>query len=1068
MLKQLTRSFATAAALIAVALIVAVASSSALPTRLVRPAQERAARGGPVTHEIGRRARRKSGAVVHRSVRQLADITTSAVLLGEDAVESEYDSLATGQAEAFRLRSHVSGAAGAVHVFISWRNAASTLVVGLYSDANGHPGVLLSTGSAPASRAETWTAVPISRLELLAGRSYWLAVLGRGGVLRYRDRWRGPCPSETSAQTSLGTLPLAWKTGTLYQDCPASAYVTAEPLTLPQVLGSPQETGSSLAPSVPVVPAEPLTVAPEEPTPPVSPAAPQDTSPPAITGTAVEAQVLSVSPGVWSGSPTSFSYRWQDCDTAGGACVNANGATESTFTPSAGDVGHTLRVVVTASNAGGSSSASSAATAPVLPLPPANTGPPSIAGSAVHGETLSASSGAWSGSPSSFVYQWEDCDALGEACLSIAGATASSYKLAEADVGETLRVVVRATNAGGAGSASSSATAIVLPQAPTDTVPPSVSGTTVEGETLSASNGTWSGSPSSFSYRWQDCNTVGGGCVDISGATASSYTLRAVDVGDTIRVVLSASNAGGSTQASSAATEVIAPDPPPAPAPTNMTLPTVAGVAVAGEALTASAGTWSGSPTSFSYQWQDCNAAGESCSNLGGATGASHSLAAGDVGHSLRVVVTASNAGGSSSASSAATGVVVPLAPRNTVLPSIGGVVVEGEALTASAGTWSGSPTSFSYQWQDCNASGAGCANLSGAAASSYKLSSSDVGHTLRVVVAASNAGGAAQATSVATGLVAAKEKEAGTPTNCFANPESCHYPGPNNEGPNKEGAAHCSSLPASGEKTITKAGQVVENLNITGKLTIAAAKVTVNNVCVTYNGKAIEGSEAIRIEDGANEATISNSTIRGENESTKSVEIALSNAYGSTGLVATKDYIYNCGECIHYAWTVNESYVLVNGMANTNDHYEDWYFNNNTISANDDTMLNSYKQTAVLFGNANNGSGGGCTNHMTVTNSLLSGGGAMLYPCGNASSVGSSTMTIKNNRFARMKCAKKEHQIPAGQYGEGGWECEKDEGTGGFWPRGGFFYTAAYIFSGAGQSWEGNFWDDNLEPIAP
>jgi hypothetical protein len=291
----------------------------------------------------------------------------------------------------------------------------------------------------------------------------------------------------------------------------------------------------------------------------------------------------------------------------------------------------------------------------------------------------------------------------------------------------------------------------------------------------------------------------------------------------------------------------------------------------------------------------------------------------------------------------------------------------------------------------------------------------------------------------------------------CFAHPEACGYPGPADTG-----VANCSSLPSSGSVTASNPGQRIEDLNITGTVIVTASDVTINNVCVTTDGGAVEGSQAIRLEAAASDTTISNSTIRGEDESTKSVDEALSNGYGATGEDATKDHIYNCGECIHYAWTVTESYVLVNGMKNTNDHYEDWYFNNNTIDANDDTMFNSYRQTAVLFGNTNNGSGGACENHITVTDSLLAGGGGMLYPCGNASSVGTSTMTIKDDRFARMRCKGREHEL------EGGWECDKDEGAGGFWPRGGFFYVAAYIFAGAGQRWEGNFWDDNLEKVQP
>jgi hypothetical protein len=100
--------------------------------------------------------------------------------------------------------------------------------------------------------------------------------------------------------------------------------------------------------------------------------------------------------------------------------------------------------------------------------------------------------------------------------------------------------------------------------------------------------------------------------------------------------------------------------------------------------------------------------------------------------------------------------VVVP--PRNTSLPTISGNATQNQTLTAKAGTWTQSPT-FSYQWQDCNASGAQCSNIAGATSTTHKLSAADVGHKLRMVVTATNAAGVATATSADTAVVAALPK---------------------------------------------------------------------------------------------------------------------------------------------------------------------------------------------------------------------------------------------------------------------------------------------------------------------
>src|SRR6266487_2807360 len=100
--------------------------------------------------------------------------------------------------------------------------------------------------------------------------------------------------------------------------------------------------------------------------------------------------------------------------------------------------------------------------------------------------------------------------------------------------------------------------------------------------------------------------------------------------------------------------------------------------------------------------------------------------------------------------------------PVNTSLPTISGTAREGETLSASSGSWSGStPMTFKYRWQRCNAGGGSCGNISGAKSQTYKLEHQDVGHTLRVSVTASNSGGSANAVSNATAVVVAGQEPA-------------------------------------------------------------------------------------------------------------------------------------------------------------------------------------------------------------------------------------------------------------------------------------------------------------------
>lgn len=96
---------------------------------------------------------------------------------------------------------------------------------------------------------------------------------------------------------------------------------------------------------------------------------------------------------------------------------------------------------------------------------PSNTAPPAIAGSPAQGQTLTAATGTWAGSPSSYAYQWRRCDSSGGACADLADATGQDYVPGAADVGSTLRVSVTAANLAGSASAVSAPTGVIQPAA---------------------------------------------------------------------------------------------------------------------------------------------------------------------------------------------------------------------------------------------------------------------------------------------------------------------------------------------------------------------------------------------------------------------------------------------------------------------------------------------------------------------------------------------------------------------------------------------------------------------------
>jgi hypothetical protein len=178
---------------------------------------------------------------------------------------------------------------------------------------------------------------------------------------------------------------------------------------------------------------------------------------------------------------------------------------------------------------------------------PLNTAVPTITGTAAEGQTLTEHHGSWSGSPTSYSYQWLRCPQPSPqpaACKPITGAAGSTYTLTEADAGATIIVQETATNGEAASDpVGSSATAPILAR-PAITSPPTVTGTPSVGQTLNCSPGSWSNSPTEYAYVWRRDFSE-----PISGVTGNSYVIAASDVGHDISCGITATNAAGSTSA---------------------------------------------------------------------------------------------------------------------------------------------------------------------------------------------------------------------------------------------------------------------------------------------------------------------------------------------------------------------------------------------------------------------------------------------------------------------------------------------------------------------------------------
>jgi hypothetical protein len=320
----------------------------------------------------------------------------------------------------------------------------------------------------------------------------------------------------------------------------------------------------------------------------------------------------------WAGTPA-FTEQWRRCARDGSSCEAIPGATAQTYVPVPDDVGHTLRVHVTATEGGVTSTADSDALLIGVQFDAAN------------GQSVSASDPPQNGRlsrgpfpsscttspkptpPSQDVAHTRFSDAYrhtnasdGSVCTMVSidytafcsasdrpfsaaylpGFDPTSIRtnyLADSAFGGTLgeRTVRYSFDVPGGSPYDVVVTTVVAGStcpdydlrfgtaSPYPTGAPGVEGTAQAGQTLTAGDGSWTGAPTAFAYQWQRCFGDSSGCGDIPGATAKTLALTDKDVGDSFRVRVTATEGIGSASKLSANTAAVsaaaAPPPPPGP-----------------------------------------------------------------------------------------------------------------------------------------------------------------------------------------------------------------------------------------------------------------------------------------------------------------------------------------------------------------------------------------------------------------------------------------------------------------------------------------------------------------------
>ena len=307
--------------------------------------------------------------------------------------------------------------------------------------------------------------------------------------------------------------------------------------------------------------------------------------------------------------------------------------------------------------------------------------------------------------------------------------------------------------------------------------------------------------------------------------------------------------------------------------------------------------------------------------------------------------------------------------------------------------------------------------------------------------------------TSVAAIVAAWLIFSGGGTLHCFNNPSSCGYPDP---AAGNVGVPSGTTLTSSGSITTSANNQIINARNVTGTITVNHNNVTISNTRITGTGTGCGptstcGNSLIL---NACNCTLTISHVELTAGSPTTIEHGIRNQGG--GLINV-DHVYQHGNVDALCWcahaNISDSYSIIH-LAIEEDHLENLYTDDDTLTANHNTFLNTEPQTANIFANTGNGGGGPCSNHLTITNNLLAGGGYSIYACGNASSDGTATINITGNRFARCDGGS-EVAGPGGT-----WLCAGGADSAGYFPRSGSFGRLSS--DTATTVWSGNIWDDD------
>jgi hypothetical protein len=295
------------------------------------------------------------------------------------------------------------------------------------------------------------------------------------------------------------------------------------------------------------------------------------------------------------------------------------------------------------------------------------------------------------------------------------------------------------------------------PGGATPSLSPSAASGNQQDEPITAGTGTWNGTLPIFpTFAWYRCAGSNTNSCPTKLSDSRTYTPTATDVGNKLKLVVSAHGLLPTSATEVAYTSVIAAPPGTEPSIKVGKYPTItpndSGSSPPwGQTYTATVGQWDNSPTSYVIRWQRCDG---TCTDIPGAansgTTSSYTSTHADVGHTLRILVAATGAGGTGVAYGYTTFSIIEKTPVNVDAPRIIGSPYLGLTVSSSAGGWQGYDITYDRQWFACDEpADNACSPIPSASDVTFTPTANLRGSYLRLRVTASNRAGSADDVTV-------------------------------------------------------------------------------------------------------------------------------------------------------------------------------------------------------------------------------------------------------------------------------------------------------------------------------